>query len=365
MSPARSFEVRVLSPRGRGAVAIVALSGPGALARARALTGRDDLAPGDVRLVSCRARGRPLDRALCVVPECVAEGAGGAQQVELHLHGNPWLVDALLEELGGETLAPPRDLEARARAALARAATDSGARILLDQAEGALRRELEALTRGFDRGRLAGLIERSRVARRALEPTRVVLAGPVNAGKSTLFNLLVGEQRAIVSAQPGTTRDLLRALASFGAYPIELFDVAGLREVASQGAPADLERAGQDLARELAARADWVAWLAPSGEPAPRGFAARVTTLLSRADEAPPAQVERATHALSARLAPAAAVATVHAAFRAEFALPLEPWSAGEPVAFDAASRAALERAMDADSEAAARLLLARALAPD
>lgn len=61
-----------------------------------------------------------------------------------------------------------------------------------------------------------------------IKPVRVVLVGPPNAGKSTLFNYLLGEQRALVSNTEGTTRDLLKANLQIGGYPFEIIDTAGL-----------------------------------------------------------------------------------------------------------------------------------------
>ncbi|MBI5432720.1 MAG: 50S ribosome-binding GTPase [Planctomycetes bacterium] len=415
MSAERTFEARELSPRGHGAVSIVAVRGPGALARVRELCARDDLTVGDVRLVTLRAQGERLDRALCIVAR--------DDDVELHLHGNPLLVARLCSELGGalpsaprrsrdrefpsdprtpgerafpsdprtpeerglpsdsktseerelssdlstsaelEPPSAPRAPEERAFSMLARAATDSAARILLDQAEGALRRAVDLELRADDPLRLAALVDRSRTARFALAPTRVVLAGPVNAGKSMLFNLLLGERRAIESAEPGTTRDVLRAHARFGAYPIELFDVAGVRPLSGAAPEHAVERAGQELARELCARADWIVWLSPEGERSPPELGARATAFLSRADQAAPELRSRARRSLASRTEPAAAVAAVHAAFREHFSLPEEPWSPGMAVTFDEPTRAALDLVFAAGSAEARRAVWPRVVA--
>ncbi|MCC6406530.1 MAG: 50S ribosome-binding GTPase [Planctomycetes bacterium] len=355
MSAERTFEARELSARGHGAVSIVAVRGPGALARVRELCARAELAVGDVRLVTLRAGGERLDRALCIVAR--------ADDVELHLHGNPLLVAKLCAELGGASTSATRTPEERALAKLAHAATDSAARILLDQAEGALRSAVDAQASSDDPTQLADLCERSRAARFALEPTRVVLAGPVNAGKSMLFNLLLGERRAIESAEPGTTRDVLRAHARFGAYPIELFDVAGMRALSGAAPVHALERAGQELARELCARADWIVWLSPEGERAPPELAARATEFLSRADQAAAELRARARRSLASLREPTAAVAAVHTAFRERFSLPDEPWSPGAAVAFDDPTRAALDEVRAAASADARRAAWPRVLA--
>ncbi|MCE9593353.1 MAG: 50S ribosome-binding GTPase [Planctomycetes bacterium] len=350
-----ALEVRELSPRGGGAVAIVAVRGRDALARVRELCGRVELASGDVRLVDLRVDGERLDRALCVVPN--------VDEVELHLHGSPVLVERLLAALGGETeRREPVALEARASCSLEHAPSESAARILLDQAEGALRRELDALVLDDDVARLERLVERSRVARFALEPARVVVAGPVNAGKSTLFNLLLGERRAIESAEPGTTRDVLHGRAHFGAYPVELFDGAGERTPSFDDAQRAIELAGQALAREVRGEADWIAWLAPDGGAPPSPIVARTTTFLSRADEASRTLRERAARTLEAHRAPEQATHAVWLAFREFFVLPEDPWIPGAAAAFDSASRGHLDACLSAADAEARRELLRRVL---
>ncbi|ADO76155.1 tRNA modification GTPase MnmE [Stigmatella aurantiaca DW4/3-1] len=118
-----------------------------------------------------------------------------------------------------------------------------------DEAEGAdegagprvaaLRSEAEALLSEAGRGRL--------VRRGA----RVALYGPVNAGKSTLFNRLVGEARALVDAEPGTTRDVLEARVEWNGLALSLLDTAGLRET-----PGRLEALGIARTRQTLASVD-------------------------------------------------------------------------------------------------------------
>src|SRR5262249_14690367 len=105
--------------------------------------------------------------------------------------------------------------------------------------------------------RIDALLARSSAARRALEPAELVIVGPVNAGKSTLFNALVGEARAIVDAEPGTTRDRLRARAQLGPWPVWISDTAGEGELPG-GRDAWVGEEDQDRARRAAARADLV-----------------------------------------------------------------------------------------------------------
>ncbi len=88
---------------------------------------------------------------------------------------------------------------------------------------------------------------------------RVVLAGRTNAGKSSLFNAILKEERAIVSDIEGTTRDWLESWASINGIPVRLFDTAGLRQTDDV-----IEAQGVELSRNLASDADLVLYLIDS-----------------------------------------------------------------------------------------------------
>ncbi len=360
----RAFALRERTPAGRGAVRVLELAGPGAAAFLRALARKDPPEPGALRLVRLVDGADELDEALLL--------ALGPEQFELHVSGSPPLVRRVcaLAAQAGAAPAPESaaaSAEARARELLVCAESDAAARVLLDQAEGALRRELEALAGASSTLRRAGLKElgrRGEVARRLLEPARVVIAGAVNAGKSTLFNALLGEERALVHAQAGTTRDVLRERALLGDYPVWLFDTAGERASAAGTDP--VERAGQQRARELQHAADFVLWLAPV-EPAGDGQAALeplVPALTRRfASRAPPGWQTRAD-ALAAREDPSGARARVAAAFRAHFELPERAWTPGAGVPCEPRQIAGL-RSLDPElDERGWRVALERLLGP-
>lgn len=217
-----------------------------------------------------------LDEALCVrFPD--KRSYTGEPSFELSLHGGRSRVQSVLRSLvaAGCRLAEPGELtlravltgkldltEAEAVEDLVKARTDEAARAALLQLRGALGdrltplretlvdvlAELEArldfpdedlgdtetaaLTRRLDEAlESAGRLLRSAtLGRRLTEGARVVLFGLPNAGKSTLLNALVGEERALVHDTPGTTRDVLEAELSFGGVPAILVDVAGVRE---------------------------------------------------------------------------------------------------------------------------------------
>ena len=91
---------------------------------------------------------------------------------------------------------------------------------------------------------------------RLREGLRVAIAGPPNAGKSTLFNRLARREAAIVSPFPGTTRDVLEIHLDLGGYPVTVLDTAGIRDTTDP-----VEREGVRRAGEQAAGADLVLWV--------------------------------------------------------------------------------------------------------
>jgi tRNA modification GTPase len=329
-----SLEIVELTPRGSGAVSVLRVGGADAARWVRDLCGGADIAADAPRCVRLRLGEEALDEALaCVLPS-------GA--IELHVHGSPTLVRRLVE-CGVAPDAARRSVEVEAAEKLAHAACEAAARILLDQAEGALARELRALSGAAspeDDRRIDLLLARWTVARRALEPAEVVIAGEVNAGKSTLFNALLGEGRALVSAEPGTTRDRLRARAQLGAWPAWISDTAGEREPTS-----DVEREGRERARRARASADLVLWLEPSAREAPEPDA-RTVVVHTFADRQPIASRARGT--ISALRDPVGARAQIAERFRAAFALPPDPWEpgAGVPVTSEQARAVAALRGL-------------------
>lgn len=109
------------------------------------------------------------------------------------------------------------------------------------------------------RDRLQSLVDSWKGEKLYQDGARVVLAGRTNAGKSSLFNAILKEERAIVSDIEGTTRDWLESWASINGIPVRLFDTAGLRETEDV-----IEAQGVQLTRNLAGDADVVLYLVDS-----------------------------------------------------------------------------------------------------
>jgi tRNA modification GTPase len=278
MNPAARSVMAVLTPPGRGGIAVIRCAGPASRAALEAAfrpsrAGRGLPAPGALgygHVVD--AAGRPLDEVIIYADPCGAW--------EVNCHGGPAAVEAVCRTLaaGGIERVAPDALAAEegaspiaraARCALARATTPLAARILLDQLAGALESEicrivglLEAARADEARAGVAALLEAWRTCGRFLaRPPRIVIAGRPNAGKSTLLNRLAGAQRALTSAVPGTTRDYVEVEAALAGLPVVLVDTAGLREAVEA-----VEAEGVRRARDQAARAAVVVYLVDATE---------------------------------------------------------------------------------------------------
>ena len=258
-----SATVRRMTPRGKAALSVFKLEGdlPDLLltdsGRARRWP-----APGSVSVAWVGVRGRLLDQ---VVVLRTPDGA------ELHLHGSESLeaeLLMLLAEFGVEhepaVAAPaPRSLpEARACAS----ALHGELSVLALLAR-------EACARGHTTpglaARLAPAISAIPLGRRLAKPAVVRLVGPPNVGKSTLFNALLGRQRALTSPREGTTRDRVSALVAWRGIPVELQDTEGV-----DGDPTDqADRGSADLLVDVLA--------APA---APQRDGDEVLQVLGRAD---------------------------------------------------------------------------------
>jgi tRNA modification GTPase len=130
---------------------------------------------------------------------------------------------------------------------------------------------------------LAPLTAGSLQVKRIREGMTVLIAGPPNAGKSTLLNAITRRDVAIVSERAGTTRDLIEVRLDLGGFPVNLVDTAGIRE-----SDDPIEREGVQRALKKSAAADLVLWLNPIGEPRhppPRELTDRpLWSILTKAD---------------------------------------------------------------------------------
>jgi len=283
--------VAIATPPGRGGLGVVRVSGRAAVSIARALTGREAFVPRHATLAyiveaapgASHGRGREAAAGCDRVDEVVVtwfaapHSYTGEDVIEISGHGSPPVQEriVLLAMRAGGRLAEPGEftfraylngrldlIQAEAVADLIEAVTPLQARAAMDQLEGTLTTAIRGIdTSLFDlaarleasldfpdegfhfvtradarvdlgqiRDRLDALALDGRAGRVVREGRLVVIVGPPNAGKSSLFNALVGASRAIVTALPGTTRDALTERVDIGGLPITLVDTAGLRE---------------------------------------------------------------------------------------------------------------------------------------
>jgi tRNA modification GTPase len=298
------------SGRPPAAIAVIRVSGPQAHEQVARLCGR--LPPARQAAVRNlhELSGELLDQALVLRFDAPAS-ATGEDLIELHCHGGRAVVDAVLGVLGslpGLREAQPGEFTRRSfengridltqtegLADLLEAETETQRRAALAVSGGAIRRQVEHW-----RERLLQLSARAEAAidyvddeeetasdldqistdaeqlgaeiaewlqRPRAEPLRdgirVVLAGPPNSGKSSLLNHLTGRDKAIVSPEAGTTRDVIEAPIAWQGVPFLLVDTAGIRSEA-----AGIERTGIERAEQQVGNADILLWLgAPENAP--------------------------------------------------------------------------------------------------
>jgi tRNA modification GTPase len=293
--------VALATPPGRAALAVIRLSGTGAFAVAERVIAGFRVEPARRATLATfqGPSGHPIDHGVYTVfpgPRSYT----GEDLVELSCHGGvliPGQLLAALQAAGARPAAPGEftrravlngklDLvQAEAVGDLIDATAPAQADAALRQLEGGLSRRLAGLREALvevqallsydidfpeeDDGpvppqRIAGqidevgaqirhLVATAPAAERLREGALMVFAGRPNAGKSSLFNALLGSERALVTEIPGTTRDTIEAHTDFLGWPVRLADTAGL-----WNAPERIDRLGVEVSRRYLAAADLV-----------------------------------------------------------------------------------------------------------
>ena len=313
------------TPAGASGIAVVRLSGPEAVAVARSVFEAPTGDSGEWRhrrLYHGRIvdRGQVVDEVVCGVMRA-PESYTGEDTVEISCHGNTLVVTRLLNLLfaRGARSAEPGEftkraflngkmdlIQAEAVADLIHARSELQRRVAHEQLAGGLSARINELADGMlellanievnidfieegietlDYEAAAATLEAHRASLDALlegaalwkpfhEGYKVVLAGPVNAGKSSIFNRLVGEGRAIVTEVPGTTRDVLREPIVLEGLLFIVQDTAGLR-----GTDDRVEKIGVGRAESAVGEADVVLFVVDASQPVPADVATRLARL--------------------------------------------------------------------------------------
>lgn len=289
--------VAVATPPGRGGLGVVRLSGPSAESIARRLVGRADplrqrhATLARVREIPDVVTSRTIDEVV-LTWFAAPHSYTGEDVVELSGHGSPVLIERIVELAirEGARQAEPGEftfraylngrmdlVQAEAVADLIHAVTPAQARVAMDQMDGTLTQEIRRVGdqlfgviakceasldfpdegfHFFEAGELRSalnqvaaaldkLLSTSSAGRLLREGCVVVLSGRPNTGKSSLFNALLGRNRAIVTEVAGTTRDLISERVDFHGVPVTLVDTAGIRQSADP-----IELLGVKLAHE-------------------------------------------------------------------------------------------------------------------
>lgn len=298
----------IATPPGQGGLGIIRVSGPNAIA----LT--DRIFRGQSALLDCPgytvhhgfihdpASGMPVDEVLVTLFRA-PRSYSGEDLVEISTHGGGVVLGRVLRALtdSGASPATPGEFtlraflngridltEAEAVGDLIAAKTEASAQAAITQLRGGLHEKvaflrtsltavLARLEMGIDfteedlpveetsslakrlenlKGEIAALLAGYARGRILRDGFQVVLAGPPNVGKSTLFNRLAQDDRAIVTDIPGTTRDILREYINLDGWPLCILDTAGLRDSLDT-----VERIGIGKTSEAIVRADGVIWI--------------------------------------------------------------------------------------------------------
>lgn len=294
------------SGAGRAGVAVIRVSGPGAGAAVKALARR---IPEPRRASLCRLdhpdTGTTIDEALVLwLPG--PQSFTGEDSAEFHVHGGPAVVAATLDALGlleglrpaeageftrrafmngrldlvaVEGLADLIAAETEVQRRLAQFHSGGGASAVFEAWRSDMIQVLARLEAAIDfvdeegvpdaalkealprlallRDEMRARLDDRHQGERIREGVRIVLAGPPNVGKSSLLNRLAHREAAIVSATPGTTRDVIEVHLDLAGVPVTVSDTAGLRE----GSADDIEAVGIERTRATMSGADLIVWM--------------------------------------------------------------------------------------------------------
>ena len=298
----------IATPFGEGAIALLRLSGPRALEIARGVfRGAKEFAPRVAHFGAIHDGGRKLDEVLLTVFPAPTSYTG-EDVVEIACHGGVLISRRILELLlqNGARSAEPGEFtqraylngkmdltQAEAVMDLIGAQTDLALRAATEQLEGRLGEKFRALRDGLIevlahveayidfpdedidpatgdallakidavRANASALLATARPGKILREGVRTVIYGAPNVGKSSLLNLLLGYERAIVSARPGTTRDVIEEVIDLRGIPLRIVDTAGVRESEDE-----IEREGMVRTQRQVERADLVLHVVDASE---------------------------------------------------------------------------------------------------
>jgi len=291
------------TPAGESALGVIRISGNNALSLAKHFCNKKEFVPRTASLQSyINSKNETIDQVLVTYFEC-GKSYTGEQSIEISFHGNPLIAELICNDLltRGCRLAEPGEFTKRAFlngkidlsqaesvAQIISATNESSLFLAQKNLKGELSEKLLSLQESIlslqssieahidfpeeDTGNqeekiyllkgqeisteLECLLEQARRSKLLTNKTRVVIVGQPNVGKSTLFNTIIGKERALTHSHAGTTRDYLEYDIKLDGRWITLVDTAGVRDTKS-----DVEIAGIELAKNQANQADIILWV--------------------------------------------------------------------------------------------------------
>ena len=316
--PVTTSVARASAP-GLGGLGVIRISGSDTKAIATALLGKIPENRLATKSSFIDESGNALDHGLALFFLGPASYTG-EDTLELHCHGSPVVLDQVLKRvlrLGAELARPGEFTEraflngkldlaqAESVADLINSQTQAAAKFALRSLSGVFSKEIDDLSQRIETVRvlveatidfsdepvddlnvdqlrlhiieisekIRNILDRSRPGLLLAQGATIAIAGPPNAGKSSLLNAFAGSEKAIVSPQAGTTRDLIEAHIDLGGLPVHMIDTAGLR-----ASDDDIEVEGVRRARETIDAADLVLCVLDDSDPASSRFELRSET---------------------------------------------------------------------------------------
>ncbi len=277
----------VMTGKGTGAISTIQIFGDSAEAVLKKVfrpTGRKsaEFATGEIVLGTVHDGAEVIDQ--------VTLGCEGPETFAIHCHGNPLIVEMIMQLLRqhGANLVTDEQLLAKvltsqernntiaveAKLAQPKARTIQGAKIIANQIDAGLSKKAQNWLGGMDETSLdeikaeaSRILQKSQTARLIMYGCTAVLTGPPNSGKSTLLNCLAGRQKAIVTDIEGTTRDWISAECRIGSLAVKLIDTAGLDEEIPHPQD-DVEQAAQKKTAEILEQANIILLVLDNARPA-------------------------------------------------------------------------------------------------
>jgi tRNA modification GTPase len=263
----------VMTPNRAGAIATIEITGPGSRDVLRGIINSPE------KLTELYNSGILLTNITDgdTIVDQVTIGCEGADLFAVHCHGNSLIIADIIKLLGGRgvkiiTSQKMREIllakvsgrnciEIESKLYLSSSMSLAGSKIIAyQQSEGLSAtakqwlEDIETIELSELKQQAEGILEVSRVFRLLIEGCKTVLVGPANSGKSTLFNRLIGKDKALVTEIEGTTRDYVTANCRLGEFTLILYDTAGL----SRNLNSDIDITSQKISKDILKDADLV-----------------------------------------------------------------------------------------------------------